>query len=100
MIITPSQIKAAAEVLKLLHENRESVGEFLEFLDVGLFNIKTKTLGGKVFWKNVLEVEGWRLQENKVMKNCRILDPENNRIAWGGHSAMLRAFEQMSEAHR
>ena len=58
-------------------------------------NVKTKTMGGKFFWKDVVEHDGWRLQQNKLMKNCRILDPENKRVAWGGESAMLRAFDEM-----
>ena len=94
--MTPQQIRAAFEVLKILHENREKVGELLEFIDEGMPNVKTKTMGGKFFGKVVVEHEGWRLQQNKVMKNCRILDPANFRVAWGGESAMMRAFEKLT----
>ncbi|MDG1326762.1 MAG: hypothetical protein P8P49_13440 [Opitutales bacterium] len=85
----------ALKILKLLNENREKVGELLELIDEGMPNVETKTLGGKVFWKKIVDHAGWRLQKNKLMGNCRILNPEGIRVAWGGESSMRRAFNKM-----
>ena len=60
-----------------------------------LFVFGIETLGGKVFWENIVEHAGWRLQKNKLMTNCRILNPEDIRVAWGGESSMRRAFDKM-----
>ena len=46
-------------------------------------NIVAPTLGGDVFWRDLAECCGWRLQQNAVFNNCRILDSENVRHAWG-----------------
>ena len=45
--------------------------------------------------ENIVDHAGWRLQKNKLMKNCRILNPEDIRVAWGGESSMRRAFDKM-----
>lgn len=58
-------------------------------------NIKTKTLGGKIFWETIEESAGWKLQRNHVTGHCRIVDSDNVRQAWGEESAMkakLRSF--------
>ncbi|MDO4482403.1 MAG: helix-turn-helix transcriptional regulator [Bacillota bacterium] len=39
-----------------------------------------KTMGGKVWWKNVEEKNGYRIQQNMVSRHYRLLDPENNRV--------------------
>ena len=39
-----------------------------------------KTLGGVVFWKNVCEYKGFKLQKNILSKHFRILDDENYRV--------------------
>ena len=85
----------ALKILKLLNENREKVGELLELINEGMPNVETKTLGGKLFWENIVDHAGWRLQKNKLMKNCRILNPEDIRVAWGRESSMRRAFDKM-----
>jgi hypothetical protein len=53
------------------------------------------TMGGHIFWTEIANVNGWRLQRNKVFGNCRILDPDDVRRAWGGENAMLKAFETL-----
>jgi len=46
------------------------------------FNIPFPTAGGKVFW-NSFCVNGWKLQENAIFGNWRILAPDDERQAWG-----------------
>lgn len=46
-----------------------------------------------MFWEDIANVRGWRLQRNRVFGNYRVIDPQNIRRAWGGERAMLRAFQ-------
>ena len=71
------------------------IGRFLDNLDSPMLNIETSTMGGQVFWENIANVNGWRLQKNRIFGNCRILDPNDVRKAWGGEKAMLNAFKKI-----
>ena len=57
-------------------------------------NIPMPTMGGEVFWDNLRVCNGWKLQRNTVFGNCRILDPNNVRRAWGSMESMTRLFEE------
>lgn len=81
----------AIQVLTRLSEDPQAIGRLLEQLGE-LPNIPMPTMGGHIFWMNIANVGGWRLQRNNVFGNCRILDPDDVRRAWGGESAMIRAF--------
>jgi hypothetical protein len=37
----------------------------------------------------------WRLQQNSLWGNCRILDPADRRKAWGGTRAMVQEFKRI-----
>ena len=54
-------------------------------------NIPFPTAGGHVFWDSYC-VNGWKLQENTVFGNWRILDPADERQAWGLDEQQLEAF--------
>lgn len=56
-------------------------------------NIPMYTMGGKVFWQDISEYKGWRIQINAVMKHMRILDPNDLRIAWGTIPGMTKVLE-------
>ena len=48
-------------------------------------NVKMPTLGGNVWYDNIFEVDGWRLQQQRtagLKSHYRILDPRNVRAAW------------------
>lgn len=49
----------------------------------GLFNMATKTLGGKQFWADRRILRGWRIQQHALTGHHRLLDPHNHRHAWG-----------------
>jgi len=38
------------------------------------------TMGGKVWWKVILEDKGYRIQQNMVSNHYRLLDKNNNRL--------------------
>lgn len=56
-------------------------------------NIDIATMGGKVFWKSLKEIEGWKLQQNKTTGHLRILNPSNIRKAWGSKSHLEQAMD-------
>lgn len=55
-------------------------------------NIPTPTMGGEVWWNDLAEYNGWRLQQNTLTQHARILDPDDVRRAWGSVSAMKQQF--------
>ena len=60
-------------------------------------NIAFPTMGGKVFWTNLAESYGWRVQKNKITGLCRLLDDKNYRRAWGGEEAIMNFFREIME---
>jgi hypothetical protein len=86
----------AIRVLTKLVQDPEVIGRILEQMG-SMPNIPTATMGGYIFWVDIANVDGWRLQRNQVFGNCRILDPDNVRRAWGGETAMLKAFESLEQ---
>lgn len=81
--------------LTKIAKNPKSIGRLLDILDSPMPNIETSTMGGTIFWENLADVNGWRLQQNKIFGNCRIIDPNDVRKAWGGKQAMMRALEKL-----
>lgn len=61
-------------------------------------NVNFPTMGGEVFWDDVANVKGWRLQRNKLTRHARILDPDNFRRAWGGIDAMEELLQRLADA--
>jgi hypothetical protein len=86
--------KLAVTILTKIASDPQIIGRLLESIG-SMPNIPTKTMGGYVFWKDIANVNGWRLQRNQVFGNYRILDPNNIRRAWGGESAMLQFFQSI-----
>ena len=85
-------------VLKALGENSSTTNELLKILDseLSLPNIPTPTLGGEVFWNNIAEYGGWKLQQNMITHHARILNSDNVRIAWGTINGMIKAMDRMT----
>ena len=73
-------------------------GEIVDLLrNASMPNIPTPTMGGKTFWNELAEYQGWRLQKNMITQHCRILDPQDVRRAWGGDDAMERLFGKLNK---
>ena len=58
------------------------------------------TGGGKVWWENAAEYNGWRVQKHHITQHFRVLNPENIRIAWGIEKDIVKAFEDMINRHQ
>jgi pimeloyl-ACP methyl ester carboxylesterase len=48
-----------------------------------IWNVQVATYGGKQFWTDQAILAGWRVQRNAVTGHCRLLDPDDERRAWG-----------------
>lgn len=72
-------------------------GEMDELVQVPRFgpNVEMETLGGKVFWITLAERGPFRLQQNRVFGNCRVLRG-NRRIAFGNLPAMQQTFADVA----
>lgn len=55
------------------------------FQDTGLDDdvMEMPTLGGRLFWGDVIHFRGWRIQENVLTKHFRLLDPQDRRHCSG-----------------
>ena len=58
------------------------------------FNLVFPTLGGLQFWGDELVSCGWRIQRNAIYGHHRLLDPRDNRRAWGSFEECAAAFER------
>jgi pimeloyl-ACP methyl ester carboxylesterase len=59
----------------------------------GRLNLPVGTLGGKQFWADEFVYAGWRIQHNVYTDHYRLLDPEDERRAWGSYEACRTVFE-------
>ena len=55
-----------------------------------------KTGGGKVFWEILEKRGGYRLQKNMLFGNCRILDEDDVRVAWGEEGPMRAKLRELA----
>ncbi|MEK5232528.1 transcriptional regulator [Lysinibacillus sp. FSL K6-0232] len=59
-------------------------GDPLEVIDLianhGTLQPKEKTMGGYIWWKNISEYKGFRLQQNMISHHYRILDEQHFRL--------------------
>ena len=57
-----------------------------------------KTLGGHIWWKNIEEHGGYRLQQNIISQHYRILDAQERRICSSFYGGEIRKkLEELSE---
>lgn len=88
--------------LMKISKNANSLDLFLGILnkELSMPNIPLKTMGGHVFWTTLAAANGWRLQQNMVFHQARILDDDDRRIAWGTMNGMTKAFELFDEMQK
>lgn len=75
--------------------------DFLELLnkEISLPNIPFPTMGGEIFWIDLAEFNGWRLQQNQITHHARIIDPENIRHSWGTYNGMVKAMNRIIKSY-
>ena len=62
--------------------------------------VPSPTMGGRVWWKQLDEEAGWKLQRNVIDQHCRILDPSNVCRAHGREEMMRISFNRVREQLR
>ncbi|GAB0170468.1 helix-turn-helix transcriptional regulator [Lysinibacillus sp. CTST325] len=77
-------------------------GDPLEVVDLiannGTLYPKEKTMGGYIWWKNLSEYNGYRLQQNVISQHFRILDTNNYRLlSTFDESIAKQAWEDFQE---
>ena len=90
------QTLTASGVLAAISLDQQLLAQLLEMLGEGLPYIEMPTLGGHVFWSDMAEANGWKLQRNDVFGNCRIIDVTERGKAWGQTGKMIRAINQLA----
>ena len=65
--------------------------------ELSMPNIKMPTMGGEVWWETLATFNGYKLQQNSVTRHARILDKDNNRVAWGTVNGMKMALNRIRE---
>jgi hypothetical protein len=79
-------------IVGILSELVKNDPEILREFPIGLPNIVMPTMGGTLFWKDVAEIKGWRMQKHIFTAHWRLLDPKNMRYAWGVKGKMVDIF--------
>ncbi len=62
------------------------------------WNIAAPTLGGRQFWGDVFYFRGYRIQKNVFTGHFRLLDPRDNRQAWGTREQCQLALEEIRKS--
>lgn len=69
-------------------------GDPLEVIDLianhGTLQLKDKTMGGYIWWKNIEEQNGYRLQQNVISQHYRILDNNHYRLLSSFDEAIIK----------
>jgi len=85
------------EILRILSGQTQQAYSLLKQLEeeLSMPNIPMPTMGGEVFWNNIAESNGWKLQQNMFTRHARILDNNDVRVAWGSLGAMEKAMDRL-----
>ncbi len=51
-----------------------------------------KTMGGKVWWTDLNEKNGYRIQQNLISRHYRVLDPDDGRMISSFDAEEIKAF--------
>ena len=87
-----------AEILEELSSGSELAQELKAIIagKMSMPNIPFPTMGGLIFWNNLAECNGWKLQQNMITQHARIIDSDDVRIAWGTLDEMKDLLEEMA----
>ncbi len=61
-------------------------------------NMELSTLGGKKYWDDIDQGNGYRLQKSQTTGHFRILDSDDYRVSWGSEIVQTYKFWQLSRA--
>ena len=75
--------------------NGEINGDERVLVPQGNVNLEMKVMDAGVWWEQLDENKGWKLQKNKLTGHCRILNPNRVRVAWGSETSMRDSFAKI-----
>ncbi|HYK75126.1 MAG TPA: helix-turn-helix domain-containing protein [Pseudoneobacillus sp.] len=93
-VVTVCALFRESETVRFLFGNEPlEVLETIAREDIDLR--KERTLGGKVWWREINKIDGYILQQNLVSQHYRILDEEHYRVfsSFNEKNALLRFQE-------
>ncbi len=81
-------------ILQTLANSGESLPMILDILekDLNMPNLKLPGMDAGVFWDDIAEYKGWKMQQNTLTKSARILDADGVRVAWGTINGMQKVM--------
>jgi pimeloyl-ACP methyl ester carboxylesterase len=59
-----------------------------------------KTLGGRQFWADRWFFHGWRIQQNRFTGHHRLLNPKDNRHAFGTFETCLEKLDEIKQSQK
>lgn len=65
--------------------------------DEAPWNLPTPTMGGTQLWRDSHVFAGWRIQENVLTEQSRLLDPEDFRRAWGSYEQVKARLDELKK---
>jgi len=71
------------------------IGDVVDQVCGWLPNLRTKTMGGPLWWDTILDHDGYRIQHNAFTGHYRLLDPDNYRLCWGTRRNCLDCLSEV-----
>lgn len=71
--------------MRRLFQTGDEIGEFIRVTNFSNINLKLPALGGDILYTDIVNIDGWRLQQHNVpllKAHYRILNPDGVRMAW------------------
>lgn len=63
-------------------------------------NLRSKTLGGREFWGDVVHFHDWRIQHSVLAKHYRLLDGKDVRHAWGTREQCQAKLDEIKQERK
>lgn len=71
--------------MRQLFKSADEIEDFIKVTNFSEINLAMETLGGQIFYENIVDLYGWKVQQHKLLglqNHYRILDNHNIRRAW------------------
>lgn len=71
--------------MRRLFQSGDEIEEFIRVTNFSNINLKLPALGGDILYTDIVNIDGWRLQQHNVpflKAHYRILNPDGVRMAW------------------
>ena len=84
--------------MRALFNSSEDIDRFIKLSEFSSINIVSKTMGGKTWWKTIVEMFGWKVQQHIINKShYRIINSDGIRYAYTYNPQKLLEALEMYE---